>query len=362
MRAVTHAADEVQQAGVVDDIPANEIIHSERCQNSQGQNNIQLHVDRGAAHVENPPHQNDKSIHQEDRHGRCDMRASELDEDMVQVGFVGLERGVPLEDARRHHTQRIEHRNGQHGQREGHKAEIRVVELHIFGARSTLLKGADYEYRHNDTHDKRAAVADEHFRSAAENIVEEERDQRPRSHGGQNGHRDIARQEKECAEHQTRRSAISRRKAVHAVDKVDGVDDAHRCKHRKWYGNPSGHLLQAPQTLKIVQNIITDEDQHQNDHYLYNKSQRGGQTENVVHRTDVEHRHHGHEHHRKVGAVGPYTHAANTYGHAEEYRHATQNGHRLALQFTRVGFVDNILEDRDLNDIGVNPSYDKYRN
>ena len=68
----------------------------------------------------------------------------------------------------------------------------------------------DDEDRYDDSHDQRPAVADEHFRSLAENVVQEKWDQSSDRNCGQNRHFHIARQVEQRPEHRTGRDAITR--------------------------------------------------------------------------------------------------------------------------------------------------------
>ena len=126
---------------------------------------------------------------------------------MVQVGLVGPERRHPAQNTREHDPQRIEDRNAQDGQRKGNQPDPR---LHVSPARRTAAQRLDDEDRYDDSHDQRPAVADEHFRSLAENVVQEKRDQSSDRNCGQNRHFHIARQVEQRSKHRTGRDTVTR--------------------------------------------------------------------------------------------------------------------------------------------------------
>lgn len=145
-------------------------------------------INRAARHVTNPPAQHHKEVQDQNRKGRRGMRASQANEHVVQVRLVRVERRLALQNARRHHTERIEDRNGQNRQRKGNQSDIcRIINL----THRAVAQNPDHEDRHDDTHDQRPAVTDEHLRTLPEDVVEEERNQRSGSHDGQHAHRPI---------------------------------------------------------------------------------------------------------------------------------------------------------------------------
>ena len=97
------------------------------------------------------------------------VATSEVDKHMMQVCLIGTERGGPFQYARRHHPQRIEYGNRQYRQRERHQSYVRI---HIGSDPRPVLQDRDYKNRHDNAHDKRSAVTDEHFRRFAENIMQ----------------------------------------------------------------------------------------------------------------------------------------------------------------------------------------------
>lgn len=100
------------------------------------------------------------------------MRASQAGEHVVQVRLVWVERRLALQDACRHHAKRIKDGNRQDRQRKGNQSDIcSIINL----AHRAVAQDPDHKDRHDDTHDQRPAVTDEHLRTLPENVVEEER-------------------------------------------------------------------------------------------------------------------------------------------------------------------------------------------
>lgn len=215
-----------------------------------------MDVDRTACHVADPPAQHHKEIQDQNRKGRSGMRASQADEHVVQVRLVRVERRLALQDARRHHTERIEDRNGQDRQRKGNQSDIcRIINL----AHRAVAQDPDHKDRHNDTHNQRPAVTDEHLRTLPENVVKEERNQRSGSHDGQHTHRPIPHVPEHHPKEQTRQNAVARREAVYPIDQVDGINDAHGRKDRQRNGYSLRNLIEPPQSVEVIQGVSSDE-------------------------------------------------------------------------------------------------------
>ncbi len=49
--------------------------------------------------------------------------------------------------------------------------------------------------------------------------------------------------------------------AVHTVDQVQGIDDAHACEDRERHRDRAGQAPHAPQTVEVVQTVVAREDQ-----------------------------------------------------------------------------------------------------
>lgn len=325
---------------LVADVPLHEIIEAERNQDAQHQHDIQLYVDRAARHVADPPAQHHKEVQRHDRKRRRGMRAAQADEHVVQVRLVGMERRLALCHARRHHSQRIENRDRQHRQRKGNQPDIgRIIHL----AQRTVLQNPHHEDRHDDSHDQRSAVADEHLRTLAEDVVEEERNQRTGRHNGQDHHHPIPHIPEHHAEKQARQNAVARRKAIHSVNQVDGVDDPHGRKDRQRNSHPLWNLINTPQSVEIVQSVPSDKDQQQHRSDLDQKAKARREIQNVIHRSGIEHDHHRHDDDEQVGTVATKACTPQTDDRPEEDGDSTQHGCRSALQLAGVGVVHDVL-------------------
>lgn len=359
MRAVTDAVKKMNELRLVPKMPLHEVIKSERDQDAQYQHDIQLYVDRAARHVADPPAQHHKEVQNHDRKRRRGMRTAQADEHVVQMRLVRMERGLALQNARRHHTERIENRDRQHGQRKGNQSDI----LRIVGfAQRSVTKDPDHENRHDNSHDQRSAVTDEHLRTLPENVVEEERNQRSRRHNGQHDHHPIPYVPEHYTEEQARQNAVTRRKAVHPVDQVDGVDDAHCRKDRQRDGNPLRDLVKPPQSVEVVQGISADEDQQQDRADFDQKPQPRREIQDVVQRTGIEHDHHRHDDDEQLGAVTRDTGNAQPDDRAEKDGNAPQHGNRPALQLARIGVVDDVLVEGNPYETRMDPAYAQQRN
>lgn len=188
------------------------------------------------------------------------MRASQADEHVVEVRLVQVERRLALQDARRHHAERIKDGNGQNRQGKGDQSDIcSIINL----AHRAVAQNPDHEDRQDDTHDQRPAVTDEHLRTLPEDVVEEERDQRSGGHDGQHTHRPILHIPKHHPQEQTRQNAVARRETVYPIDQVDGIDDAYGSKEHKRDGHPLRDLIKAPQPVEDIPNRPSDENQQQ---------------------------------------------------------------------------------------------------
>lgn len=359
VRAVTNAVEDEHQMRLVADVPLHKVIKSERYQDAQHQHDIQLYVDRAARHVADPPAQHHKEVQRHDRERRRGMRAAQADEHVVQVRLVGMERRLALCHARRHHSQRIENRDGQHRQRKGNQPDIgRIIHL----AQRTVLQNPHHEDRHDDSHDQRSAVADEHLRTLAKDVVKEERNQRTGRHYRQHGHHPIPHVPEHHPEEQIRQDAVPRRKSVHAVNQVDGVDDPYGRKDRQRNGCPARNLVDTPQSVEIVQAVVSDEDQQQHRTDLDQEAKPRRKVQNIVQRSGVEHDHHRHDDDEQFGTVTADAGNPQPDDRSEKDGNAAQHGRGFALQLARVGIVDNVFVEGDLYEARMDPADAQQRN
>jgi hypothetical protein len=113
--------------------------------------------------------------------------------------------------------------------------------------------------------------------------------------------------------------------------------------------------------VKIVQKITSVEDQQKGDEEFDHEPQRRRKTQYVVHRSDIEHDHHGHNHDQHPGIVHNPAHADVTDDDAEEYGDTAQNRDRPTLQLPAVGNIHEILHQRDLDQTGMDPTDNQQR-
>lgn len=93
------------------------------------------------------------------------------DEEVVQMGLIGMEGGGTTQDAHAHDTYGVEHGDGQHGQREGYKTYAPTFVVYTAGLG---LKDIENKDAHNDTHNKGTSITNKHLTGATKHIVEEE--------------------------------------------------------------------------------------------------------------------------------------------------------------------------------------------
>lgn len=352
VRTVADAVKQADKSRLVADMPLHEVIKTKCDQNTQHQHDIQLDVDRTACHVAEPPAQHHEEVQDQNRKRRRGMRASQADEHVVQVRLVRVERRLALQNARRHHTERIEDRNGQDRQRKGNQSDIcSIINL----AHRAVAQDPDHEDRHDNTHNQRPAVTDEHLRTLAKNVVEEERNQRSGCHDGQHAHRPIPHVPEHHTEKEARQDAVARREAVYPIDQVDGIDDAHGRKDRQRNSHPLRDLIETPQSVEVIQGVSSDENQQQNRADLDQEPQRRRKIEDVIHRTGIEHDHHRNDDDEELGAVAGYTGTAQSDDRSEEDGDTAQNGSRTTLQFAGIGIVDDVLVKCDPHQTRMDP-------
>ena len=246
------------ESRIAADMPLHEMVETGSDQQAYGNNRIQLDGDRKARSFQRPPAQHDKHIHPQNSQCRRHMGASEVDKHMMQVCLIGTERGGPFQYARRHHPQRIEYGNRQYRQRERHQSYVRI---HIGSDPRPVLQDRDYKNRHDDAHDKRSAVTDEHFRRFAENIMQKKGNQGADRDCGQDSHRRFAGKKEERAEDQTCHNAIAGRETVDTIYQVDGIDNTHCRNDRQRHCTPIREPADVPQSMKIVYTVTADENQ-----------------------------------------------------------------------------------------------------
>ena len=213
-----------------------------------------------------------------------------------------------------------------------------------------------HEDRDDDSHDQRAAVADEHLRGLAEQVMEEEGDERSGSHHGQHGQHPIPDMPEQQPEKEARQNAVARRQSVYAVHQIDAVDDAHGRHDRQRHGHILRDLMNAPQSMKVIQTVAADINQQQYREDLDHKTQRRREIEDVVQRSGVEHDHHRHHDDEQLGTVTADAGDSQTDDRSEEDGNTAQHGYRFALQLPRIGIVDDVLVESDLDQPWMDPA------
>lgn len=353
VRAVTDPMEQANELGLVADMPLHEVVEPHGNQQRGEDHDVQLHVDRAARQVADPTAQHDKQIEQQNGQCRGGMRAAQTDEHVVQVRLVRMERRLVLQNAGNHHTKRIEDRDSQNGQHKGNQPDVlRIVDL----THGAVRQGPHDEDRDDDSHDQRAAVADEHLRALAEQVMEEEGDERTGSHYGQHGQHPVSDMPEQQAEKEARQNAVARRETVHTIHQIDSVDNAHCSHHRQRHGHVLRDLVNTPQPVEIVQAVAADIDQQQHREDLDQKTQCRREIEDVVQRSGVEHDHHRHHDDEQLGAVTTDTGNSQTDNRPKEDGDAAQHGNRLSLQLPCIGIVDDVLVESDLDQPWMDPT------
>lgn len=218
-----------------------------------------------------------------------------------------------------------------------------------------MAQDSDHEDRHDDTHNQRSAIADEHLRVLSEDVVEEERNQRSGCHDSQHAHCPIPHVPEHHTEKKARQDAVARREAVYPVDQVDGIDDAHGRKDRQRNSHPLRDLIEAPQPVEVIQGVSSAENQQQNRADLDQEPQDRRKIEDVIHRAGIEHNHHRDDDDEEFGAVASYTGTAQPDDRSEEEGNTAQNGSRTTLQFAGIGIVEDVLVEGDPHQTRMNP-------
>ena len=269
MRAVAESVENQQKMRLVTNLVLHEVIEPHGNQQRGNDHNVQLYVNRASCQVAEPAAQGDEQVEQQNGQRRGGVRAAQTDEHVVQVRLVGMEWRLALQNARRHHAERVEDRNREHCQHEGNQPDmLRIVD---FAAGAVCQRPHD-EDRNHDAHNQRAAVADEHLRRFAEQVVQEEGYERPGCHQRQYGQGPVAYSPEHHTEEDACQDAVARRESVHSVHQIDGVDDAHGRHDRQRHGHILRNLVNAPQSVEVVEAVSSDVDQQQHRENLNQKA------------------------------------------------------------------------------------------
>ena len=340
VRELAQAAQPGMQARLAGNLMREEGVEAEGEEEGQGHHHIELHIHRVALCHQPPPHQHDDRVECQNGHKGCRMRTFQLDEDVVQVGLIGVEGRCTAQYAAQHHAQRVEDGNRQDGQREGNQADIRTT---LRGAGRLRVERPQDKGCHHRTHHERTAVADKHLRLLAKDIVEEEGDHSPCRHGGHDGHRLVSHGVEHAAEHRTSHHAVARREAIHTVDEVDGVDNAHGGKDGQRHRHPHRDQIQPEEAVEIVDGAAAHDDHKGDQEHLDQEAERGREAHDIIQRADIEHHRHRGKDGEELGTIGKAHGDNNAEREAEEDGNTAQHGNRLLLQFACIGVIHDVL-------------------
>ena len=327
-------------------------VEPEGAQKSEQDHHVELQLYGGPEAPACEPDGNDKDIPENFRHGRTYMGEPALEEHVMEVGLVRTEGRGAAQDPAGHDPQRVEDRNGQYRQCEGDEAEVVVGNE---SERRIAFEHADDEIGHDRAHHQRTAVAQKHFGLVAEDVVQEEGNQGAGKYRGERGAFLVARPDRHRTESDTCHDAIARTEAVHAVDEVDGVDDAHAGEDRQRDRDPVGNGVDTPQTVEIVDVSRTAVDEQHDDKHLHAKSEKRRQGEDVVHRSDAEHEGKGAYDREHFRGFELDTRNQQRHDDAEEHGYPSQARHRNLLQLACIRIVGNIFQNGDPVDVPKNP-------
>lgn len=168
---------------------AHGIVEANGVEQTNYDHNDELLSGIAAKEVAKEPTKHVERIEGNERNGSANMREAQLNEQVVKVASVGMERRYAAEDATKHNAQGVEDGHGEHAQRECHNAKARVVQ----GRQRRVVDHSHAEDAHQHAQHQCARVANKHLALQSEHIVEEEWHQRSSRQRGHDGHRTIIR-------------------------------------------------------------------------------------------------------------------------------------------------------------------------
>jgi len=352
MGDATHAAHEGPEGPAATLGHTHEAIHAEGGEEAGEDDDIELPVDTGAELVAEIPDEDIAEVEQEDGDGGADMGVAHGDEEVVEVGLVGMEGGDTSQDAHAHDTDGVEHGDGEDGQRQGHETHApRLVE----GAVGIGLQHIEHEDAHDDTHHEGAAITDKHLTGEAEDIVQEEGNQRGGTDAGEHDHGDITGDIEDDTEDEAGHDAVAAAVAVDTVDEVDGIDEAYNGDDGEGKGDLEVDEVVAPQAVEVVDAVVAGVHQHDGNGNLHQETEVGGDLDDVVDSADIQHHEHGEHDGEEVAAVEEEPADNQRHQDAEHDGDATQHGDGDALQLTGIGVVDDVFQQCYTQDLGEDP-------
>lgn len=176
--------------------------------------------------TEEPGPQNEE-IEDQDEEGGEEVAEARFDEEVVHMGPVCMERGEPLGDAPAHHAETIGNRFGQKGEHHGDEADFVPAYGHL-GDRGVMAENLDDESGQIGAEEQGPAVPDVNVGFAAKHVVQEKRQEGRRADKCENRPTPVLAESEDHTEEDTGHDPESAAQAVHPVNKVDGVDDAHK--------------------------------------------------------------------------------------------------------------------------------------
>ena len=286
------------------------------------------------------------------------MGIAHRDEQMVQVGLVGMEGRGAAQDAHAHDTHGVEHGNGHDGQGEGYQAEAPRVVVDAVGL---ALEDVEHEDAHNNADDEGAAIADKHLTGATKDIVEEEGQQRGHTYGGEHDHVDIASQVEEETEDAAGHDTVATAVAIDTVDEVDGIDDPDHGEDGEGYAEVGGQVVDAPQTMKVIDAIATGGDEHEHQEDLDKETRAGGELDDIIDGAHIQHHQHGEHDGEQSAAVVKHAADAQGYQDAKHDCNTTQYRDGNTLQLAGIGIVNYVFQQGYAQHLGIDPNGGKQR-
>ena len=357
MGDAAHVAHEGPEAPTMLLGQTHDAVEAEGEEEAGGDDDIELGIDGGTELVAEVPDKDDKEIDGQDADGGSDMGVAHGDEEVVEVGLVGMEGRHSTEHAHAHDTDGVEHGDGEDGERQGHKAHApRLVEDTV----GVGLEDVEHEDAHHNAHDEGASVTDEHLTGEAEDVVQEEGYQRGGTHAGEHDHGDVTGDVEDDTEDEAGHDTITAAVAVDTVDEVDGIDEAHDGEHGERKGYLEVDEVVPPQTVKVVDAVVTGVEEHDGNGYLQQETYVGGYLDDVIDGAHIEHHEHGKHDGEEVAAVEEET--AHAQGHQDAKHDGDTAQHRdgHALQLAGIGVVYNILQQCYAQDLGIDPYRGKH--
>ncbi len=266
---------------------------------------------------------------------------------VVEVGLVGREGAFAVEDPHGHNPEGVENGHAEYCQGQRHHAA--AVGIHERIGRGTAAEKVDAEPRHQDSKNHGAGIADEHAREVAENVVEEEGQQRAHHHEGQHGVAVIAHPIEGVSEETAAHYAEAAAEAVYSVYHIEGVDDAHAAYHGEHHAEIPAEAAHAPEAVERIHAEVGGEDDGEHGKYFQEEPLQGRESADIVDGAHVEHQRHRYQHGkygREVHTQGQRQYgrgAAQPYEDSEHHGYASKNRHRHFLKLAGIRIIHKVF-------------------